>query len=139
MKNQTNNSNSTVSYRNKHIIVIASVVCIVVAEIFSLSGIWKALVYAGFAFLVGALTGTYEKKDELTKQTLAKATEITFFAMIIGLFISAVCAENFASLIVAIDLYYYIIFGAIALRSALFLWFDKTPKDDDDEEESEEE
>lgn len=138
MKNKTDNSNVTVSYRNKHIIVIASVVCIVVAEIFSLSGIWKALVYAGFAFLVGALTGTYEKKDEFTKQTLAKATEITFFALIIALFVSAVCSENFASLTVAIDLYYYIIFGAIALRSALFLWFDRTPKEEDEEESEEE-
>lgn len=137
MENKTNKSGGTVSYRNKHIIVIASVACIVIAEIFSLSGVWKALVYAGFAFLVGALTGTYEKKDELTKQTLAKATEITFFALIIALFISAVCSENFASLTLAIDLYYYILFGAVALRSALFLWFDKTPKDDDEENEEE--
>lgn len=135
MKNTNNSSVTTVSYRNKHIIVIASVVCIVIAEIFSLSGIWKALVYAGYAFLVGALTGTYEKKDELTRQTLAKATEITFFALLIVLFIAAVCAENFSSLTVAIELYYYILFGAIALRSALFLWLDRTPKNETDESE----
>ena len=137
MKNSKENSDGTVSYRNKHIIVIAAVVCIVIAEIFSLSGVWKALVYAGFAFLVGALTGTYEKKDELTRQTLARAAEITLFVLLIALFIAAVFSENISSPTLAVNLYYYIIFGAIALRSALFLWLDRTPNDD--EEESEEE
>lgn len=129
----TNNKNSTptVSYRNKHIIIIASVVCIVIAEILSLSGIWKALVYAGYAFIVGALTGAYEGKDELTKQTLAKATEITFFV----LFIAALVAENVQSVLFAVEMYYYILFGSIALRSIIFLWLDRIPKEDEESEE----
>lgn len=138
MENNTKNTTEkTVSYRNKHIIIIASVVCIVIAEIFSLSGIWKILVYAGYAAVVGALTGTYEGKDELTKQTLAKATEITFFVLLAVLFITALIVENYSSFTLALDMYYYILFGAIALRSALFLWFDRTPKEEDDESEEE--
>lgn len=136
MENKT--KNTTVSYRNKHIIIIASVVCIVIAEIFALSGIWKALVYAGYAFVVGALTGAYEGKDELTQQTLAKATEITFFVLLAVLFIAALVAENVHSVLFAVEMYYYILFGAIALRSIIFLWLDRTPKEEDDEESEDE-
>lgn len=133
--NNKNTTEKTVSYRNKHIIIIASVVCIVIAEIFSLSGIWKILVYAGYATVVGALTGVYEGKDELTQQTLAKATERTFYGLIAALSIAALIAENTDSVQLAVDMYYYILFGAIALRSAIFLWLDRTPKEEDESEE----
>lgn len=138
MENNTKNTTEkTVSYRNKHIIIIASVVCIVIAEILSLSGIWKILVYAGYGAVVGALTGAYEGKDELTQQTLAKATERTFYGLISALFIAALIAENTNSVQLAVDMYYYILFGAIALRSIIFLWLDRTPKEEDEEWEEE--
>ena len=79
MENKTKNKKDTVSYRNKHYIAIAAVICITVAQAFSLEGFWKILVYAGFAFVVGTLVGTYEEKDELTNENVLKATEFTFF------------------------------------------------------------
>ncbi len=141
MENKTNNTNSIVSYRNKHILTIVFVVYIIVLQIFPIKGIFKLLVYVGYAFIIGMFTGTYEKKDELTQQTLAKATEITFYVLIALLFIGAIVIENITSeslaKTIAIDMYYYILFGAIALRSMLFLWLDRTPKEEDEEGEEE--
>lgn len=142
MKNKTNNTNSIVSYRNKHIITIICVIYIIVLQILPIKGILQFLVYVGYAFIIGMFTGTYEKKDEFTQQTLAKATEITFYVLIALLFIGAIVIENIypSSLAktIAIDMYFYILFGAIALRSAIFLWLDRTPKEEDDEESEEE-
>lgn len=130
-----------VSYRNKHILTILFVIYIIVLQIFPIKGIFKLLVYVGYAFIIGMFTGTYEKKDEFTQLTLAKATEITFYVLIALLFIGAIVIENITSVslakTIAIDMYYYILFGAIALRSILFLWFDRTPKEEDEEGEEE--
>ncbi len=132
------NTNSTVSYRNKHILTILSVIYIIVLQIFPLEGIWKLLTYAGYAFIVGMFTGTYERKDELTRQTLAKATEIAFYVLIALLFVTAIVIENISAAklakTVAVDMYYYILFGAIALRSIIFLWLDRTPKEEEEDE-----
>lgn len=141
MKNKTNNTNSIVSYRNKHILTIVFVIYIIVLQIFPIKGIFKLLVYVGYAFIVGMFTGTYEKKDEFTGQTLAMATEITFYVLIALLFIGAIVIENIypSSLAktIAIDMYFYILFGAIALRSIIFLWLDRTPDEEDEEGEEE--
>lgn len=91
------NTNSTVSYRNKHIIIVIAIVCIIITEILSLSGILEFLTYAGYAFIVGMFMGTFEKKDELTRQYLAKATEITFYVLIAVLFVAAIVIENISS------------------------------------------
>ena len=143
MENKTKNKKDTVSYRNKHYIAIAAVICITVAQFFSLEGIWKILVYAGFAFVVGALVGTYEKKDELTNATLLKATEFTFFIVLGALFISAIVVENFERITnttqLAIDLLYYILLGSVAVRSLIFLILDRMPKSAYDEDEEFEE
>ena len=143
MENKTKNKKDTVSYRNKHYIAIAAVICITVAQAFSLEGIWKILIYAGFAFVVGALVGTYEEKDELTNATLLKATEFTFFIVLGTLFISAIVVENFEGITnttqLAIDLLYYILFGSVAVRSLIFLILDRTPKSEYDEDEEFEE
>lgn len=141
MKNKTNNTNSIVSYRNKHILTIVCVIYIIVLQIFPIKGIFKLLVYVGYALIVGMFTGTYEKKDEFTGQTLAKATEITFYVLIALLFIGAIVIENIypSSLAktIAIDMYFYILLGAIALRSIIFLWLDRTPDEEDEEGEEE--
>lgn len=145
MENKTKNKKDTVSYRNKHYIAIAAVICITVAQAFSLEGFWKILVYAGFAFVVGALVGTYEEKDELTNENVLKATEFTFFIVLGALFISAIVVENFEGITnttqLAIDLLYYILLGGVAVRSLIFLILDRTPKSeyDEDDEEFEEE
>ncbi|MBE6836997.1 MAG: hypothetical protein E7509_03230 [Ruminococcus sp.] len=133
------NKNNTVSYRNKHYIAIAAVICIIIAQSFSLEGIWKILMYAGFAFVIGTLVGTYEEKDELTNLNLQKATEFTFFIMLGALFVSAVIVENLDRLIdvsqVAINLFYYILLGSIGVRSIIFLCLDIIPtlKSEDEE------
>ncbi|MBE6861490.1 MAG: hypothetical protein E7497_01130 [Ruminococcus sp.] len=131
------NKTQTVSYRNKHILTIVFVIYVIVLQIFPIKGILKLLVYVGYAFIVGTFVGTYEKKDELTKQTLAKATEITFYVLIALLFVGAIVIENINPVslakTIAIDMYFYILLGAIALRSILFLWFDRTPKEKEEE------
>lgn len=136
-----NTKNSTVSYRNKHILIIVFVVCIIVLQVFPLNGICKLLVFLGYAFIVGAFIGTYEKKDELTRQTLSKATEISFYTLLIMLFITAIIIENITSVnlakTIAINMYYYILFGVLALRSIIFLWLDRIPKEDYGESEEE--
>ncbi len=143
MENKNKNKKDIVSYRNKHYIAIAAVICITVAQAFSLEGFWKVLVYAGFAFVVGALVGTYEEKDELTNENLLKATEFTFFIVLGALFISAIVVENLVGIAdttqLAIDLLYYILLGSVALRSIFFLILDRAPKSEDDEEDEEEE
>lgn len=143
MENKNKNKKDIVSYRNKHYITIAAVICITVAQAFTLEGLWKILVYAGFAFVVGALVGTYEEKDELTNANVLKATEFTFFIILGALFISAIVIENFVGIAnttqLAIDLLYYILLGGVAVRSLIFLILDRTPKSEYDEEDFEEE
>lgn len=136
--NNKNSTEKTVSYRNKHILTIFGVAYLVIGQIISLVGIWKLLMLLGYSFLVGMLMGTFEKKDELTKQTLAKANEITLYVLLVVVFIIAIITQNITSMELASDLCFYSMLGAIALRSAVFLWLDRTPKDENDDESEEE-
>lgn len=131
-----NNKKNTVSYRNKHILTIVYVVYVMILQLFPFKGLWKLLICIGYAFIVGNLCGTYEKKDEFTRQTLAKATEISFIVLIVSVFITAIVIENINNTglakNIAIDMYFYVSLGAIALRSTIFLWFDRTPNEENE-------
>lgn len=117
-----------VSYRNRHIIIIVFVLFVLIPEIFSLTGFWKVLNMAAYVIILNLLMGKYEEKDELTRQLLARATEITFYLLLAVLFVSAIIIDNVKSLNLSVNIYFYSVFGAIAVRSFIFLWLDKTPK-----------
>jgi hypothetical protein len=78
------------------------------------------------------LLGTFEKKDEFTKASLSKATEITFYILLAAIFIFSCFIFDITSE-TANNLCLDIVLGAIGLRSILFLIFDHTPADKEEE------
>ena len=116
-----------VTLRTIHItVVIAAVVIIAGGLIFGGWSNWIMYVCIAFTLLV---EGNSEKEDELVKGNIAKATKLTFWALI-GVMVYWGLKARFHA-ISAVS-FLVVILGAIALRSLLFLIFDMTPKSSDE-------
>lgn len=65
--------------------------------------------------------GKFEKNDELAKQNLSKANAICMWVMIAAISILGIYARHRA---IGADVFPFIVFGSLALRSILFLIYD---------------
>ncbi len=127
----------TVSYRRKHVVIIISAIYLVLCALetyFPFLNFLERITWIVVCFLLHSLfSGSIEKKDEFTKASLSKATEITFFILLAAIFIFSCFIFDITSE-TANNLCLDIVLGAIGLRSILFLIFDHTPADKDEEE-----
>lgn len=125
----------TVNYRRKHIIIIVSVIYLIISQLeqyLSFLHILERISYFVASIVFFLLLGTFEKKDEFTKASLSKATEITFYILLAAIFIFSCFIFDITSE-TANNLCLDIVLGAIGLRSILFLIFDHTPADKEEE------
>lgn len=126
----------TVNYRRKHIVIIISAIYLVLCALesyFPFLSFMMKISYIFISFLMYSLfSGKVEKKDEFTKASLSKATEITFYILLAAIFIVSGFMFDVSS-DTAANLCYYLILGAIGLRSVLFLIFDHTPAEKEEE------
>lgn len=122
----------TVNYRRKHIVIIVSVIYLILCQLeayFPFLNFLEKISWIVVTFMLHSLfIGTIEKKDEFTKASLSKATEITFYILLVAIFIFSGFMFDI-SLETANNLCLDLILGAIGLRSVLFLIFDHTPAD----------
>ena len=125
----------TVNYRRKHIIIIVSVIYLIISQLeqyLPFLHILERISYFVASIVFFLLLGTFEKKDEFTKASLSKATEITFYILLAAIFIFSCFVFDITSE-TANNLCLDIVLGAIGLRSILFLIFDHTPADKEEE------
>lgn len=125
----------TVNYRRKHIIIIISVIYLVISQLEQYLPFLHILerissLVASIVFIL--LLGIFEKKDEFTKASLSKATEITFYILLVAIFIVSGFMFDISTE-TANNLCLDLILGAIGLRSILFLIFDHTPAEKEGE------
>lgn len=125
--------NNIMNYRNKHIATVIAIVLLLIEEAIHFDGIFRYIVWIIWGATSYFFIGTYEKKDESTKEILAKATNISFFIFAAAIFIVAIIIENITSISLASNLCIYTLLGAISLRSILFLIFDHTPAEKEGE------
>ncbi len=126
----------TVNYRRKHIVIIISAIYLVLCALesyFPFLSFMMKISYIFISFLMYSLfSGKVEKKDEFTKASLSKATEITFYILLAAIFIFSCFIFDITSE-TANNLCLDIVLGAIGLRSILFLIFDHTPAEKEEE------
>ncbi len=125
----------TVNYRRKHIIIIVSVIYLIISQLeqyLPFLHILERISYFVASIVFFLLLGTFEKKDEFTKASLSKATEITFYILLAAIFIFSCFIFDITSE-TANNLCLDIVLGAIGLRSILFLIFDHTPAEKEEE------
>lgn len=116
------------NYKNKHIIIILLSSVIIIMQ-FIPNNTYIELVFSiVWCAVLSLFSGKYEKSDELTRLNLGKANGITLFATIGALVIFGLIAQNMTKPLHCYT-YFYISLGAVILRSILFLWFDRTPKE----------
>lgn len=119
--------NNIMNYRNKHILTVIFIVILFIQGAFDFKGIFKVIVWIIWGIVCYFFIGTYEKKDESTREILAKATNISFFIFAVAIFMVGIVIENITFPSLAADLCYYTVLGMIGLRSVLFLVLDHTP------------
>lgn len=125
--------NNIMNYRNKHILTVIFIVILFIQGAFDFKGIFKVIVWIIWGIACYFFIGTYEKKDESTREILAKATNISFFIFAVAIFMVGIVIENITSLSLAADLCCYTVLGMIGLRNVLFLVLDHTPTDKEEE------
>lgn len=128
MNTQTNKKTKIVTLRTIHIATVAAAAVIIAGGL--IFGGWSDwIMYVCIAFTL-ICDGRSEKEDELVKENMAKATKITFWALI-GVMVYWGLKARFHA--VSAVSFLVVILGAVALRSLLFLIFDMTPKSAEEE------
>jgi hypothetical protein len=129
------NKEKVMNYRKKHILIIIlalwAISMLIVARFQKVSA-----GQAVFEFLtLGAvhIADRFEKKDELVLENLSKATSAAFVVLVIAvLAVPILCRiagiETLSAQRWVDSPYIYCAFGAVILRSAVFLILDRTPK-----------
>ncbi len=129
------NKEKVMNYRKKHILIIIlalwAISMLIVARFQKVSA-----GQAVFEFLtLGAvhIADRFEKKDELVLENLRKATSAAFVVLVIAvLAVPILCRiagiETLSAQRWVDSPYIYCAFGAVILRSAVFLILDRTPK-----------
>ncbi len=131
------------NYRNRHFFIVGWVLYMILGQILSFifpvhTKLVNFILMVLWCFLLCRYSGPIEKGDELTKENINKATGITFWIVMAFIILSAVIGENIenhtALKAFASDVYFYIFFSAIGLRSIIFLVLDRTPSCESEDE-----
>ncbi|MBX4265645.1 hypothetical protein [Clostridium estertheticum] len=76
--------------------------------------------------LVTMFAGKYEKADELVESNINKANKIVINLMLVAFVVFHILTLN--EVIISANIFVYVVCAAIAAKSILFLWFDRTNK-----------
>jgi hypothetical protein len=121
------------NYKYKHITIIILAIGIIMVTLLPSGGINNFLCGA-FAVIAGMLSGKVEKGDELTEKNIAKANKITLYVLVAVLVVATMLGDDNFRLIVKSYIPGILAAVAIALRSVLFLFFDRSPADSEVDE-----
>lgn len=122
------------NYKNKHIGAAILAIGIIIVTVMPIQGIVMDIISIAFAVLAGEFTARAAKGDELTEHNIARSNKITLVALIAALVILGVSGDENERVNLSSEVFWIIAAGAIALRSILFLCFDRTPKEEMQEE-----
>lgn len=115
--------------RTKHIAITA--IAIFGACFMAFTDDWSSYIAIFGAVIVSFTDCKYETEDELYKENVQRSNTIVMWVLISALIVLA-GYDRWQELSYVV--YLCIACLAIALRSALFLWFDRTPKGNSEEE-----
>lgn len=122
MSIKANTKKKIVTLRTTHLVIVISAIVIIAGGL--IFGGWSEWIFYASILIPILLDGKAEKEDELVKENMAKATKISFWALI-GVMVYFGLKARFHA-ISAVS-FLVVIFGAVALRSLLFLMFDVLP------------
>lgn len=115
--------------RTKHIIYIVIALCATCFMMFIDD--WSEYIGIFCIVIACCCDCKYEAEDELSKENLQRSNAIVMWVLIASMIVLA-GYNRWQKLSYVV--YLCIPCLAIALRSALFLWFDRTPKEDPEDE-----
>lgn len=130
MENETKETNNMKNYRNIHIGVAILAVGLIVITVIPIQGIVMDIISIAFAVLASEFTSRASKGYEMSEQNIAKSNKITLIALIAAMIVLGVSGDENERVNLSANVFWIIAAGAIALRSILFLWFDRTPKEE---------
>lgn len=130
MENETKETNNMKNYRNIHIGVAILAVGLIVITVIPIQGIVMDIISITFAVLASEFTSRASKGDEMSEQNIAKSNKITLIALIAAMIVLGVSGDENERVNLSANVFWIIAAGAIAFRSILFLWFDRTPKEE---------
>ena len=122
MSIKANTKKKIVTLRTTHLVIVISAIVIIAGGL--IFGGWSEWIFYASILIPILRDGKSEKEDELVKENMAKATKISFWALI-GVMVYFGLKARFHA-ISAVS-FLVVIFGAVALRSLLFLMFDVLP------------
>lgn len=82
-------------------------------------------------YTVFVFTGEYEKADELVESNINKANKIIIILMLVAFIVFHFLTLK--EVIIPANVFGCVAFSAIAVKSVLFLWFDRTISDSEGE------
>lgn len=119
-------------YRNKHIGIILMLGGAVVSCLLPIPDFWQSAVSAFFSAMAGSALYRSAKGDELCEQNISRANKIVMAVLIATLIIIGCMGDNKNDVVrIKANVFPIIAVCALILRSLLFLWFDRTPKNDE--------
>lgn len=125
MKPATKQKESIEKLHSKHKLTIGISLCAIIIMLFTND-------WVTYLCIAVAIIGDhkYEAEDELAKKNISKANTIIMWFLLAAMVILSYCNrwQN-----VNYVVYLCIACVAMALRSALFLWFDRVPAEDSEE------
>lgn len=129
MRSNKTKKQKTENLRTKHILAIAAALC--GAFLMALTDDWSSYICIFCALIAANSDRKYEAEDELSKENMYKANTVVMWVLIAAM---VVLAGYNKWQDIGYVVYLCAACVAIALRSALFLWFDRTPKEDTEDE-----
>jgi uncharacterized membrane protein len=121
------------NFKYRHITIIILAIGAILSVLLPSGGI-NDVVCTAFVVIAGFFGGKVEKGDELTERNTAKANKITLYLLIATLIVLTFLGDENERIKMNSYIPGVIAVCAIALRSGLFLWFDRSPKDDEVED-----
>ena len=124
-----NTKKRIVTLRTTHLVIVIAAIAIIAGGL--IFGGWSEWLFYASILIPIILDGKSEKEDELVKENMAKATKFSFWALIAVMVYFGLKARFHAISAVS---FLVVIFGAVALRSLIFLILDFSPKALEEEE-----
>ena len=128
MNIRSNTKKKIVTLRTIHLVTVITAIVIIAGGL--IFGGWSDWIFYASILIPIILDGKSEKEDELVKENMAKATKFSFWALI-GVMVYFGLKARFHA--VSAVSFLVVIFGAVALRSLIFLILDFSPKAEEEE------
>lgn len=129
MKSSKTKKSKIENLRNKHIAVIA--ITLLGAFLMMFTDDWSSYICIFCALIAANSDRKYEAEDELSKENMYRANTVVMWVLIAAM---VVLAGYNKWQDIGYVVYLCAACLAIALRSALFLWFDRTTKENSEDE-----